>query len=224
MAVPRGATDPQKLLDKAIAAADVIEILRLLDDANLDLDRRDVGHDLQTPLMRMCHMLAASDSLDGVLEKLETCAWNPNVQDATGRTLLMHACIADRLNVVLLCLDNGCDVDLTDVDGNSALVYAVRNGSVEIVNCFLETEECRSLLCKTNNFGQCPECFSLCLCLSLSLSLSLSVSVCLCSLSLSVSLSLSLSFFVSVCLSLSVCLSVCLCVCVCVCVCLCLSE
>ena len=89
MASTDGGTDPQQLLDKAIARADIIEILRLLDDANLDLDRRDVGHDLQTPLMRMCHMRASSDSLDAVLEKLETCAWNPNVQDATGRTLLL---------------------------------------------------------------------------------------------------------------------------------------
>ncbi|XP_076439240.1 uncharacterized protein LOC143278091 [Babylonia areolata] len=149
-------TDSQRQLSQAIAAADVERILFLLDDSDLDLDHRDVGHDLQTPLMRMCHMRAGNVEVEGVTERLERCAWNPNVQDVTGRTLLMHACIATRLPVVLLCLDNGCDVSLADRDGNSALVYAVRSGSEDVVSLFLELGECRPLLEKKNNLGQTP--------------------------------------------------------------------
>ncbi|KAL8603032.1 hypothetical protein ACOMHN_051909 [Nucella lapillus] len=146
-------TTNQQRLNQAIAAADVDSILQLLGDLTLDLDHRDVGHDLQTPLMRMCHMRAASGQLEGLVEKLERCAWNPNVQDVTGRTLLMHACIATRLPVVLLCLDNGCDVSAADRDGNSALVYAVRSGSDDIVRVILEGEECLAFLERGNNLG-----------------------------------------------------------------------
>lgn len=147
-------SDPQKLLNSAITAGDVTRILRLLDDQRVDLDRREAVYDHQTPLMRMCHMDIEADSRSALVQKLEVCAWNPNVQDATGRTLLMHACIADNLEAVLMALENGCDVSLRDKDGNSAVVYAIRHGNEEILGLILQQEECSSLLSQTNNLGK----------------------------------------------------------------------
>lgn len=146
--------DVNSKLDAAITDSDVTAILSLVDDERINLDKRDVTHDLQTPLMRMCHMDVERESMERVWSKAEDCVWNPDVHDVTGRTLVMHACIADKVDAVRAALKRGCDISLVDRDGNSAIIFAIRNKSADLLGLLLEHRECSPLLIKANHAGK----------------------------------------------------------------------
>ena len=61
-----------------------------------------------------------------------------NLQDSSGRTALMHACIAEKLDIIqaLACIEE-CDPNVTDEDMNSALTYAVRSRKPPVVETLL---------------------------------------------------------------------------------------
>lgn len=63
---------------------------------------------------------------------------DPNIQDKTGKTALMHSCLeqADP-EIISLLLNSGADPTLEDHAGLSALVYAVNSGNREILSVLL---------------------------------------------------------------------------------------
>lgn len=60
-----------------------------------------------------------------------------NLKDATGRTLLMHATLQNRKEVVQVLLDKGVDVHVRDINGETALTLAARRGHPEIARSLL---------------------------------------------------------------------------------------
>ncbi len=57
-----------------------------------------------------------------------------NGRSIDGRTALMWAAWAGRLDVVKVLVDNGADVNAKDKDTRSVLMWAARNGKTEVVN------------------------------------------------------------------------------------------
>lgn len=64
---------------------------------------------------------------------------DPNIQDKSGKTALMHACV-ERAGVEVLSqlLYSGADLSLEDHSGSSALVYAVNAGDKEALRVLLD--------------------------------------------------------------------------------------
>uniref|UniRef100_A0A8C8VDY2 Ankyrin repeat domain 34C n=1 Tax=Pelusios castaneus TaxID=367368 RepID=A0A8C8VDY2_9SAUR len=64
---------------------------------------------------------------------------DPNIQDKSGKTALMHACIqGSGEEVISLLLANGADPSLEDHSGASALVYAINADDKEVLKHLLK--------------------------------------------------------------------------------------
>ena len=60
-------------------------------------------------------------------------------QDGGGRTALAHACIAEKEDILsALASVPGCDPNITDNDGNTPLMYAVRSRHPTMVQSIIE--------------------------------------------------------------------------------------
>ena len=130
--------DDDKVLHKALSNLDFHAIIKSLRESEINVDFRDVTHGLQTVLMRLCHVPADDATRQEILYLI--LAQNPslNIQDSSGRTALMHACIAEKLDVIqALSTVDDCDPNTTDEDMNSALTYAVRSRKCPVVKTLL---------------------------------------------------------------------------------------
>lgn len=64
---------------------------------------------------------------------------DPNIQDKTGKTALMHACLEQvGTDVVSLLLSSGADPTIEDHTGLSALIHAVNTGHKEVLRVLLD--------------------------------------------------------------------------------------
>lgn len=64
---------------------------------------------------------------------------DPNIQDKTGKTALMHACLEQAgADVLSLLLSSGADPTLQDHAGLSALIYAVNSGNRDVLKVLLD--------------------------------------------------------------------------------------
>lgn len=64
---------------------------------------------------------------------------DPNIQDKSGKTALMHACLEQAgAEILSLLLSSGADPTLEDHTGLSALVYAVNSGNSDILRVLLD--------------------------------------------------------------------------------------
>ncbi len=64
---------------------------------------------------------------------------DPNIQDKTGKSALMHACLEQAgAEILSLLLNSGADPTLEDHAGLSALVYAVNSGNREVLRVLLD--------------------------------------------------------------------------------------
>lgn len=64
---------------------------------------------------------------------------DPNIQDKSGKTALMHACMERAgMEVLSLLLSSGADPSLEDHSGSSALVYAVNSGDKDALRVLLD--------------------------------------------------------------------------------------
>lgn len=112
----------------ALNGNDVDQVLSLLRNGDVNIDNRDVTHDLQTFLMRVCYIDLATSDLLLVLEAIFNLKPDVNIQDSWGRTVLMHSCIANKPVLIEGLLEyDVTDVGVIDFDGNSVLTYAVQN-------------------------------------------------------------------------------------------------
>ncbi|XP_041966815.1 ankyrin repeat domain-containing protein 34C [Alosa sapidissima] len=96
----------------------------------------------ETPLMVACmskHSDAQSVSKAKLVKYLLDNKADPNIQDKTGKSALMHAC-SHRAGheVVSLLLTNGADPSLEDRGGASALVYAINADDKETLKVLLD--------------------------------------------------------------------------------------
>lgn len=64
---------------------------------------------------------------------------DPNIQDKTGKTALMHACVEQTgAEILSLLLSSGADPTLEDHAGLSALIYAVNSNNRDILRVLLD--------------------------------------------------------------------------------------
>jgi len=86
------------------------------------------------------YMIYDTETIDDVVTDQDeyTRIENPDEKDITGKTLLMRAAKGGNEWELKLLLDSGADVNLTDNDGWTALMYAVRyNEGLECVEALL---------------------------------------------------------------------------------------
>ncbi|NWW54689.1 AN34B protein, partial [Pedionomus torquatus] len=100
----------------------------------------------ETPLMIACrtkHVDAQSVSKAKMVKYLLENKADPNIQDKSGKTALMHACLEKAgPEVVSLLLKSGADPSLQDHSNCSALVYAINSGDKETLKVLLNA--CRA--------------------------------------------------------------------------------
>ncbi|XP_024070705.1 ankyrin repeat domain-containing protein 34B [Terrapene carolina triunguis] len=100
-----------------------------------------------TPLMIACktqHVDQQSVSKAKMVKYLLENKADPNIQDKSGKTALMHACLEKAgPEVVSLLLKNGADLSLQDHSGYSALVYAVNSEDRETLKVLLNACKAR---------------------------------------------------------------------------------
>ncbi|XP_060083885.1 ankyrin repeat domain-containing protein 34B-like [Ylistrum balloti] len=135
-------TKPEVLhrnLEKAIQQNNVEKILNLIRNENVHVNSRDVGHDLLTVLMKVCYLEIPDCDIVNIINEILEREPDVNMQDSLGRTAIMHACISGKSDVVD-CLINDPDsrIDIFDFDGNSALMYAVKTGSLPIIKRIMD--------------------------------------------------------------------------------------
>ena len=137
-----------------LSYGDVEAAVSLLQENDIDLDYRDVTHDLQTLLMRICYCKLSYTDLEHVLAAIFDKAPDVNVQDSWGRTVLMHACIANKPILIEGLLDyEETDVTIADFDGNNALSYAVQNCDIHSMEDILSHRDGGLLVSKHNAKG-----------------------------------------------------------------------
>lgn len=137
----QGSHDDNAQLSSAFSKCDVATILNLLqDECNfVDINYRDRSQGLLTYPMRLCHCRIGSDDARGILELLVEYGADLNTCDAVGKTVLCHACIAQRVDLLSIICTNGhsCDPNIVDHEGNTAIFYAVRSGNEQVLRTFL---------------------------------------------------------------------------------------
>ncbi|XP_062828368.1 ankyrin repeat domain-containing protein 34B [Anolis carolinensis] len=96
----------------------------------------------ETPLMVACktnHVDHQSVSKVKMVKYLLENKADPNIQDKTGKTALMHACVQKAgPEIISLLLKSGADVSLQDHSGNSVLVYSVNSEDKETLKVLLD--------------------------------------------------------------------------------------
>lgn len=132
-----------------------IDVLKLLLEAGADVNAQD--DEGKTPLM----IAEAEGSLE-IMKLLLTAGADPNLIDAEGKAVLRHAVssiygyqetfkkdepddktwarktIEDHINIVKLLLDNGADVNQSDNNGITALMFASVGDDVNLVKILIE--------------------------------------------------------------------------------------
>ncbi|XP_010020289.1 PREDICTED: ankyrin repeat domain-containing protein 34C-like, partial [Nestor notabilis] len=95
----------------------------------------------ETALMVACitkHIDQQSISKPKMVKYLLDNRADPNIQDKSGKTALMHACIRGAGgDVVSLLLENGADPSLEDHSGASALVHAINANDKDVLQHLL---------------------------------------------------------------------------------------
>ncbi|XP_069102907.1 ankyrin repeat domain-containing protein 34C-like [Argopecten irradians] len=147
----------QKNLEKAIQQNNVEKILNLVRNENVDVNSRDIGHDLLTTLMKVCYLEIPDREIVNIINEVLERDPEMNIQDSLGRTAIMHACISGKHDVVdCLISDPDSRIDIFDFDGNSALMYAVKTGSVSIVKRIMDHPGGLALLDVYDTNGMSP--------------------------------------------------------------------
>ena len=138
-----------------ITDGDINSAVALIQDPDVDVNHRDVTHDLQTLMMRICYMTLSITDLERVLAAIFDKTPDVNSQDSWGRTALMHACIANKPGYIEDLLElSDTDVLVTDFDGNNALSYAVQNCDIYTMEDILNHQHGAPLATKINAKGK----------------------------------------------------------------------
>ena len=119
----------QQMLIDAVLLRQYDTVLALLEEG-VFIDARDLEHE-ETALM-----LAASEKKPELTRLLLEKGAGVNLQDNRGHTVT-HAIISGRIPNMRLLIENGADMKMRDNDGDSALLYSVAFGDVEVVKALL---------------------------------------------------------------------------------------
>ena len=123
-----------------IHSGDLDLIIDRLDADSVDLDGGDENCNLETPLMRLCHSELEDDDAAAILELMLLKRPYINKQDNEGRTTLCHACMSGQMNIIQrLGIIGDCDPNIPDSYGNTALMFGVYFGDLNIVQMLIES-------------------------------------------------------------------------------------
>ncbi|KAH3746755.1 ankyrin repeat domain-containing protein 34B-like [Dreissena polymorpha] len=147
-----------KQLRQSLISGNIDDVIGILTESDgVDIDFRDVTHDLQTILMFLCYVEIDTSSKLNVMAAILKKSPDVNIQDRLGRTALMHSCIANAPVVTERLLEvDDVDVSVFDVDGNTVMTYAILNCDAYTVEDLLDHVGGPELLNKPNLIGQTP--------------------------------------------------------------------
>lgn len=125
-------------LNQAVCSGRLHQIRLLLD---IGVKSTIVDNEGRTPLMIAA--CGPKDSLATRIARLLLCRGaRLEAVDNQGRTALSYACQHGHCKLVKLLIDDDCDINLADKDGNTPLMYAAMSGSVptlrEVLNVLLK--------------------------------------------------------------------------------------
>ena len=131
------ANDDTARLHKVLAATDNIS-KNSLEHSDVINDVDNPSTEQQTTLMRLCHLRVQGDCGALMRLALRRPSADINCCDRRGRTALMHACIAKRVDLVkLLSRRSDCDPNICDKEGRSALMYAIASSNEAVLKSLL---------------------------------------------------------------------------------------
>ena len=81
--------------------------------------------------------LIKNGDLAGLVRVMESMQVSLKYQDENGFTLLHHAAFYNQPAIIQYLLDSGLDINQVDVDGNTPLHCAIKNGYIETMQCLL---------------------------------------------------------------------------------------
>ncbi|XP_052085278.1 uncharacterized protein LOC127722476 [Mytilus californianus] len=146
-----------KNLKTLIKRRDIEKIKTLINNPKFEVNVRDVTQDLQTPMMKLCYSEIPDSSLMAIMDLLLERYADLNLQDSSGKTAMMHACLARRTTIAdYIISDPTSRLEMFDFDGNSVLSHAVKNIDYIITKRILEHPAGISLLEIYNSNGQKP--------------------------------------------------------------------
>lgn len=142
-------------LREALNNGEVEYAIDLLNSDDVDIDHRDVTHDLQTFLMKLCYLNLETQSVFAIIDAVFQKCPDVNIQDSWGRTALMHACIANQPSIIDTLLEyEHTNVSVIDFEGNSAMSYAVQNCDIYTLEDILHHKDGPGLLNVHNAKGR----------------------------------------------------------------------
>lgn len=145
----------QATLQLALQSSDFSAIKSIVENDTFDVNWRDVTHDLQSLVMKLCYVNLSEKEVIQILEAILEKDPDLNLQDSHGRTALMHACIGGKEELAdWLISDPTTRVEVFDFDGNSALSHAVRGCSDRTVRRLLDHPNGYLLQEVYNSFGR----------------------------------------------------------------------
>lgn len=119
-------------------------LVRLLVEGGAQVNERNQRG--ETPLLAACRALRADPSGTSTLRSIQFLLSNqadPNIQDKTGRTALMYACMERAgAEVAAALIAAGADPSMEDYSGASALVYAINAHDRDTLTVLLDA--CRA--------------------------------------------------------------------------------
>ncbi|XP_073788249.1 ankyrin repeat domain-containing protein 34B [Danio rerio] len=121
-----------------------LRLARLLVDGGAQVNQRN--HHGETPLLAACRALRAGQTAGSMLRIIQFLLSHhadPNIQDKSGRTALMYACM-ERAGpeVAEALITAGADPSMEDYSGASALVYAINAQDQDTLTVLVDA--CRS--------------------------------------------------------------------------------
>ena len=83
-------------------------------------------------------VLIKEGNLAGLIASVDSMQVNMKYQDESGFTLLHHAASHNQVAIIQYLLDSDMDANQTDIDGNTPLHIAIKNGHTEAMGCLLD--------------------------------------------------------------------------------------
>jgi hypothetical protein len=145
----------QATLQLALQSSDFNAIKSIVENDSFDVNWRDVTHDLQSVVMKLCYVKLSDVEIIQLFDAIFEKDPDLNLQDSHGRTALMHACIAGKEELAeYLISDPTTRIEVFDFDGNSVLSHAVKVKHLRTVRRLLDHPNGHLLVEVYNSFGK----------------------------------------------------------------------